>query len=226
MPNWFQLFECTLKQGKCISSPKLNIKSKATTRFASSWEPGEVPYQPKHQRGCHVLAKTMTRDHNNKKPHDLEDLKSIISKNCTGLSAPCSSFHGIESSTVRKRRHWRKKQRVHCVQQMHSFPSRRKRRSPVANRQPPRTCNYSPTAASLLQTLQETKIQGTDVQQMKNWNKHLSGDLISFTCHMYGSKEDGMTACCGLWSPGDGIGKKNPSGARSTESQKEENKWW
>uniref|UniRef100_A0A8V0X651 ANKH inorganic pyrophosphate transport regulator n=1 Tax=Gallus gallus TaxID=9031 RepID=A0A8V0X651_CHICK len=101
----------------------------------------------------------MMRDHNNKKPHDLEDLKSIISKNCTGLSAPCSSFHGIESSTVRKRRHWRKKQRVHCVQQMHSFPSRRKRRSPVANRQPPRTCNYSPTAASLLQTLQETKIQ-------------------------------------------------------------------
>lgn len=110
--------------------------------------------------------------------------------------------------------------------QMHSFPSRRKRRSPVANRQPLRTCNYSSTAASLLQTLQETKIQVTDVQQMKNWNKHNSGDLISFTCHMYGSKEDDMTACCGLWSAGHGKGKKNLSEARSTESQKAENKWW
>lgn len=35
--------------------------------------------------------------------------------------------------------------------QMHNLPTRRKRRNPETDRQPPRTCNYSPAAASLSQ---------------------------------------------------------------------------
>lgn len=80
----------------------------------------------------------------------------------------------------------------------------------VTDRQPPRSCSYSPAAASLSQAIYRRQIQVTDAWQMKKRNKQCSRDWISSTCHAYGAKEDDMTACCGLSKPRKKKGTKSP----------------
>ena len=86
---------------------------------------------------------------------------------------------------------------------MHNLPSRRERRSPVTDRQPPRTCSYSPAAASLSQTIYRR--QKYRLLMLGRWkpetNSTQGTEFLPHALYMWLRKVTWLSAV-DSWSPG------------------------